>query len=1427
MKKTLNLLFVAGLLLSFPLARAADPSPFTVWLPDYIKVQAGGVTNGGFSIQGGPEPLDWSASIEPAEAAEWIRVIPASGTVGAYETVRGVLSYSAVNKQKSAAAIPFTFKLHSPGYQDRETPQWVEIGADGTVGSYPENIGLVETPKGMVVTNTFILWNSSSVPIYNWKFTVTNSSGALCPWLTITPGAGAVLTNNYDNRLELTVAADTSSLAVGVYSVTAVFSAQNLSSAQKKSSIIKTITLSVSAPKRLRVQLHQRISLPGAFGSATTNEVRAEFTRVLNGTNRIVLATVLHVTPTNVVLRVPPSLVAPDEALPENAREDSPVSIRLTTTLNDRTVVNDFPNVDLAWPRRLIHDEVFVPPLWPAGLAPQWATSSRTLLQFTLNDPRHENDATTLATFVFSGQAVNGMAGLRVLNSASAFPAPLRLDGQVSVFEPDVATGGLQPVSPFTFFNTPFGSGGLKFNIRRDGLHLIVVEAQTNSPGPFPAPFQIHLAGNMGAARKVINGAPEPPRATRREVLFNHPAPQTVRLGGAARAETAVLKFANLVEVSPYPVAVLIPPDANGFVLGNRPVRAGDPAVPLEVTTPTAPAPAALQVGAVIDMTQIPVPASPAGTTPIAGTLSALFGGANAGFALPFTAANGTAVQSIILDFGSGNEIVDGRGNDLSITSATGSYRVAVGNSPYADDLRVLGGTLTGNVELDLASTGLTSARYVRINALSSVTLSGIKALNQFADEVQSNIGPVVHSRSGSLLVRREKATANLLDPFIQLIAPDGEVLGENESSFGDDTSQDRSDAALLAMSFSQDGFYRCLVKGYDQTPDEQAFGGFSGRLETAGVYDPVELVVSDRDEAQCAVQKTGTISQPRQRDSYLLQAVPGARLSLSVTARMPGQLDPLVELYDPEDFLIAANDNYEDRGRNAALTVTLPPTSVTGAALPVPSTYRIVISACDRLGAAQSWTAGQVYLRQGASGSYDLKVFTGQLASPSQPDPVLSSIDPPGAAPGTAVLIRGANFSTNLNEITVLFGSTPALVSSATLTSITATVPATLPDGPVAVTVRVAGRTSPPATFTITPPAATRAASVRLDCLSVKIQPATVPVAGQPYTLALTSGFDPAAPNGELYPSFEWGSFSHSSSYVLAGPDQPVADMGQIDLDIPANADADGNGIIDFFEIGKAIAPVTTEGLWANPDAEGLVQATWSRPAGSARGACRLQFLGTTPAPLPDLETSFELLEYSGTLEYLPATNRVSGSIALVESQSPSNTVSGAVVLVKNATNRFNQLVLDAGSWTNTAGRACAYAKGALSRDPAHPAVYTGQLAFLNSPIPTEPEAYLDWQFTIVDINDTNQNGVPDLSDDPQPGTPQLVLTAVGFTSGHLSFRINAPLGSQVDLEQTTSLRVTDWTTAASLTISQSPQEIRITPLPGPACFYRLRLRP
>ena len=349
--------------------------------------------------------------------------------------------------------------------------------------------------------------------------------------------------------------------------------------------------------------------------------------------------------------------------------------------------------------------------------------------------------------------------------------------------------------------------------------------------------------------------------------------------------------------------------------------------------------------------------------------------------------------------------------------------------------------------------------------------------------------------------------------------------------------------------------------------------------------------------------------------------------------------------------------------------------------------------------------------------------------------------------------------------------------------------------------------------------------AGARFFSLSLRFQTATTKVVGQTYTLDLST--DPSsAPNGELTPLFQEGTYSHGSSFRLYDPTLAQDLMGDIAFDVPMAEDANGNGFSDFFEVSQSVAS-TTQGAFRSAVDEGTVTATWTRGAGSSLGNCQLRLVGNTFGQLPDFNHVFELFDYSGLLSYAPGSNVVSGTLQLIQSPDSSNSFSGLITFTKEPTNRFNELILQAGSWTNQIGQALSYTNGFFLRDQSVATNYYGYVDFEDGDLNTAAPDFLTWILSIDDSNDGNSNGIPDFSDDPRAlppaSRPVLLLTK---SSNHLMLSISGEIGKEYELEEISSLSLTNWINALSVTLTNNPQVLELAIPNEAAKFWRVEVR-
>ncbi|MBI4326824.1 MAG: hypothetical protein HY674_16410 [Chloroflexi bacterium] len=334
--------------------------------------------------------------------------------------------------------------------------------------------------------------------------------------------------------------------------------------------------------------------------------------------------------------------------------------------------------------------------------------------------------------------------------------------------------------------------------------------------------------------------------------------------------------------------------------------------------------------------------------------------------------------------------------------------------------------------------------------------------------------------------------------------------------------------------------------------------------------------------------------------------------------------------------------------------------------------------------------------------------------------------------------------------------------------------------------------------------------AEIRLHCYSLRFQPATVNQLGT-YTLEITGNPSSDAANGELRLMPIEIPYTHGGIFLLLTPFDPITAIPMpFYLDTPFT-DEDNNGLIDDFEVSRSISGTTT-GVYEDwAFGESPLQATWIRAANSKNGTCRLTFpdLGLT------FNHTFEVIEYAGTLSYTNAGANISGAVQMTQVQDADNKLEGTLALTKE---NANLLPVTPGSWTHSSGKILAYQATDLERFQTN---YLAYLLFDDGEPATEALDFVDWDLVVVDSNDANGNGIPDLSDVPQPIRPEL---SVSRTQTHLLFKITGEIGRLYDLEESGSLTQPAWTTASTVILSANSQELQ-WPLPaGQARFYRLK---
>ncbi len=344
--------------------------------------------------------------------------------------------------------------------------------------------------------------------------------------------------------------------------------------------------------------------------------------------------------------------------------------------------------------------------------------------------------------------------------------------------------------------------------------------------------------------------------------------------------------------------------------------------------------------------------------------------------------------------------------------------------------------------------------------------------------------------------------------------------------------------------------------------------------------------------------------------------------------------------------------------------------------------------------------------------------------------------------------------------------------------------------------------------------------AQVRMDNQSIRMRPGTCNCGFSGVFHLYFSSFyteDVRLADGELHPVMQPAPASHGSYLILEDVSLATSVMAAY-LNV-CSADGNGDGQNDFFDVNQG-ASCTATGAYPDPWGGGYDQITarWSRNPGSGQGTCDITLNDPILGPLGPFHHTFELTEYKGTLTYVPGSNTVSGTVML-SGVTTATQLAGGAEFMKSSTDRLNVLELQSGTWTRSDADPLSFDSANFTRDPSHPDTYVGQMTGADG-------GFRVWTVVIHDPNDSDQNGVPDLSDDPvviAPRRPQLWLAA---DSGHLRLTISGEVGRTHLVQEAASPAGATWSTVQTLTLTADPQLISL-PLPDSQTrFWRVEAR-
>lgn len=349
--------------------------------------------------------------------------------------------------------------------------------------------------------------------------------------------------------------------------------------------------------------------------------------------------------------------------------------------------------------------------------------------------------------------------------------------------------------------------------------------------------------------------------------------------------------------------------------------------------------------------------------------------------------------------------------------------------------------------------------------------------------------------------------------------------------------------------------------------------------------------------------------------------------------------------------------------------------------------------------------------------------------------------------------------------------------------------------------------------------------AQVIFNCASVRLHPATLKQLSLTYTLAATTAVD-GTHNDEIGFSDNPDSTGiYATTFVLTDPTLGAMDING-DLDIP-DSDANLNGIADFFEADRAVVDAKSAGfltLHHGMDVyPGTVDMTWNRSAGTASGTCQLRLL------IPDFGVdltftpTFEIYDYRGTYRYQVQDTNVVGTLTLTR-LGAGGSQAGALLLTRIDQ---DELQFPAFTLTNEVGQVIQFYSSeemgiSLLRGGLRTNYFTVLCTDDGWPATATSLEYEIWLIHVFDANDSDHDGIADLSGTPAPSkAPEL---AIHLGDQTLTIEITADPGRRATLEQSPTIGLANWTTSTTFTMTNAIQAIEVPRAANPM-FWRARV--
>jgi len=346
--------------------------------------------------------------------------------------------------------------------------------------------------------------------------------------------------------------------------------------------------------------------------------------------------------------------------------------------------------------------------------------------------------------------------------------------------------------------------------------------------------------------------------------------------------------------------------------------------------------------------------------------------------------------------------------------------------------------------------------------------------------------------------------------------------------------------------------------------------------------------------------------------------------------------------------------------------------------------------------------------------------------------------------------------------------------------------------------------------------------AQVVLHSESVRLRPSAVDQFGVEWRLE-ASTLDDGTINDEIGVSDE-GPYMHGTVLWLIEGVSPIPLRLECQIEVPAPGDANLNGVSDFFEVDRAVMELASVGEFILDDGtelyQGLVDMTWNRAAGETAGTCQLRLRILDYGVDLTFPHTFEICDYRGVYVYETDGVNVFGARSLTR-QGADGILEGPLLFERldYVELGFPAFALD----DDLEGRVLFYGSWVLDTSLLRgvlPGNYYTVL-YTEDGWPATPNApeYEVWNLHLFDANDSDRDGIPDLSDDPPP--PSL---SIGYSDNRLEIEIRARPGQQVTLEATPAIAPSAWTIVETVVFVGATPVFEIQ-TPSTPRFWRARI--